>query len=193
MTIEFFNEHKSVSVMVHVFSVIFGMGAALVSDVLFNNFLADYKINKTENRVLGVLSKVIWVSLFAIMFSGIAIFLSNPEKYMNSSKFLVKIFIVCMIIINGYLFQRFIHPALSKFKFSDNNLHHKYVKLRKLSFALGAVSFISWMLAFILGSVNFVPFSFYQAVFIYFGMLMCGIGASQVLEYRISKRVSLKL
>ena len=33
-TVEFFGEYKSVSVAVHVFSVIVGMGAALVSDIL---------------------------------------------------------------------------------------------------------------------------------------------------------------
>jgi hypothetical protein len=186
-TIEFFNEYKSTSVMVHVFSVIVGMGAALVSDALFNTFIIDYKINKTENRVLGILSNIIWISLFFILLSGVAIFLSYPEKYMSSDKFLIKMFIVCCVVINGYLFQKFIHPALRKFNFTDTDSHHKYVKIRRLSFALGAVSFISWILAFILGSVDYVPFSFYEMIGIYFGVLFFGICASQLMERRISR------
>ncbi len=188
MTIELFNEYKWVSVIVHVFSVIVGMGSALISDVMFNTFLADFKINKIENKILSLLSNIIWVSLFMILFSGIAIFISNPEQYMNSDKFILKMFIVCVIIINGYLFQRFVHPALLKFRFSDTNLNHKYVKLRKLSFALGAVSFISWMLAFVLGSIDFIPFSFHQSIGFYFGILSFGIVMSQFLEIHISRK-----
>ncbi len=187
-TIEFFNEYKNISVMTHVLAVVVGMGSALVSDVLFNTFIADYKIDKTENKVLSILSNIIWISLFFILVSGVALFLSDPEKYMNSSKFLVKMFIVCIVIINGYLFQRYIHPALRKLDFTDMNSHHKYVKIRKVSFALGAVSFISWMSAFILGSIRSIPVSFFSAIGIYALILFCGICASQYMDYRISHK-----
>ena len=119
-TIEFFSDYKQISTIVHVFSVVIGMGSALVSDILFNNFIKDKKINISENTTLSTLSKVVWVSLFCIVLSGIALFLSDPIKYSNSVKFFVKMTIVGVVIINGYMFQRVVHPALKKISFTGS-------------------------------------------------------------------------
>lgn len=184
-TIQFFGEYKKISTIMHVFAVILGMGSALVSDILFNVYIRDKKINSTENNTLEVLSKVIWISLWAIMLSGVAIFLSNPDAYSISPKFLLKIFIVSMIIINGYLFARITHGSLQKLNFTDTNSSHKYVRIRRMSFAFGAVSVISWLLAFVLGSIRSIPISFWQGLIIYGVLLVVGIVGSQIAERMI--------
>lgn len=184
--IQFFGEYKKVSVITHVFAVIVGMGSALVSDVLFNVYIKDKKINPTENSTLEVLSKIIWISLGVIMLSGIALFLSDPSAYSTSDKFLLKIVIVGFIIINGYLFARVTHGSLRKLNFTDTNRHHKYVRIRRLSFAFGAISLISWLTAFILGSVRSIPISFWQGLAIYGILVLGGIVASQLMEYKIT-------
>lgn len=184
-TIQFFGEYKKISTIMHVFAVILGMGSALVSDILFNVYIKDKKINPTENNTLEVLSKVIWISLWAIMLSGVAIFLSNPDAYSISPKFLLKIFIVSIIIINGYLFARITHGSLQKLNFTDTNSNHKYVRIRRMSFAFGAVSVISWLLAFVLGSIKSIPISFWQGLIIYGVLLVVGIVGSQIAERMI--------
>ena len=162
------------------------MGAALTSDILFNVFIKDKKINIHENRTLNTLSDIVWGSLFFILLSGIVIFFSNPEKYMNSVKFLVKITVVCFVIINGYLFQRVVHPALKKINFTDHNLNHKYVKIRKLSFAFGAISLVSWLSAFILGMLSSIPLSYFEGVSLYIFLCIGGVIASQLVEYKLT-------
>jgi hypothetical protein len=184
-TIQFFGEYKKISTIMHVFAVILGMGSALVSDILFNVYIKDKKINPTENNTLEVLSKVIWISLWAIMLSGVAIFLSNPDAYSFSDKFLLKIVIVGFIIINGYLFARITHGSLQKLNFTDTNSNHKYVRIRRMSFAFGAVSVISWLLAFVLGSIRSIPVSFWQGLVLYGGLLIVGIIGSQIVERMI--------
>ncbi len=184
-TIHFFNDNKQISVIVHVFSVIVGMGTAIVSDILFNVYIKDKKINPTENNTLEVLSKVIWVSLWLIVLSGIAIFFSNPSIYSASDKFLLKMVIVGFVIINGYLFAQVTHGALRKINFTDTNSHHKYVRIRRMSFAFGAVSVISWLLAFVLGSIKSIPISFWQGLIIYGALLVVGIVGSQIVERMI--------
>lgn len=184
-TIQFFGEYKKISTITHVFAVILGMGSALVSDILFNFYIKDKKINPTENSTLEVLSKVIWVSLWAIMLSGVAIFLSNPDAYSSSPKFLLKIFIVSMVIINGYLFARITHGSLQKLNFTDTNSNNKYVRIRRLSFAFGSVSIISWLSAFVLGSIRSISVSFWQGLIIYGVLLVVGIVGSQIIERMI--------
>jgi uncharacterized membrane protein len=185
-TIQFFGEYKKLATIIHVFAVIIGMGSALVSDILFNVYIKDKKINPTENSTLEVLSRIIWISLGAIFLSGIAIFLSNPPVYSASDKFLLKMVIVGFVIINGYLFARVTHGSLSKINFTDTNSNHKYVRIRRLSFAFGAVSLVSWLSAFILGSISSIPVSFWSGLMIYGVLLLIGITGSQVVEYMIT-------
>lgn len=185
-TINIFAEYKSVSVILHVFSVIVGMGTAIVSDILFNIYIKDKKLDIHENKTLNILSSIIWTSLGFILLSGIFIFFSDSVKYMNSPKFLLKMVIVGFVIINGYAFQRIVHPSLRKINFTDTNSHHKYVKVRRLSFAFGAISITSWMSAFILGSISKIPVSFFTGLSLYLFMCLGAVVVSQLVEYRIT-------
>lgn len=185
-TIEFFNSYKHISVITHVLSVIVGMGAALVSDIFFNSFIKDKRISNHESKILGTLSTIVWVSLFFIALCGLALFISDPLKYSTSAKFLVKMTIVVVIIINGYAFWRLIHPALRKLNFTDNNMRHKYVKLRKASFAMGAVSLASWVTAFILGMIGHIPLTYLEAIAGYTILCFGGILFSQLMEYKLT-------
>jgi uncharacterized membrane protein YwzB len=186
--IRFFGEYKHISVIVHVLAVIVGMGAALVSDILFNIFIKDKKIQPHENKTLGILSIIVWISLLFIVTSGGALFMSDPIKYSQSVKFLVKMTIVGVIIINGYAFWRLIHPALRKIDFTDNNMHHKYVKIRKASFAMGAVSLASWLSAFVLGMLGHIPLTYLEAITGYILVCFGGILFSQIVEYKVTHR-----
>ena len=186
--IEFFAEYKIFSTILHVFSVIVGMGTALVSDVLFNNYIRDGRIQKGENRTLSTLSTIVWASLGCIVVSGVFLFLSDPLMYASSVKFLVKMTIVGVVIINGYVFHRLIHPSLQKIDFIDTNVRHKYVRLRKLAFACGAVSLISWMLAFVLGMLGHIPLSYLEAIVGYVGILFGGILFAQIVEYMLIRK-----
>lgn len=186
--IQFFIKYKAVFVIMHVFSVISGMGSALVSDVLFNIYIKDKKINITENHTLEILSKIIWVSLIGVVISGLAIFFSDTAKYMASHKFILKMLIVGIIIINGLLFAFITHGSLRKINFRDTNIQYKYVRIRKLSFAFGSISIISWFCAFILGSIRSIPVSLSQGIQIYFLLIFFGIIFSQILDILITKR-----
>lgn len=171
--------------MLHVLAVIVGMGAAIVSDVFFNIFIRDRKIQQRESQTLYILSKIIWAGLFFIVLTGLLIFLSDPARY-NTAKFLAKMTIVGVIALNGILFWKIVHPALEKLDFHDQNFRHKYVRMRKISFALGSISVISWLSAFILGSVRNIPVSYPEAMGIYLGLCVFGIIASQALEYKVT-------
>lgn len=187
-TIDFFSDYKHISVIVHVLSVIVGMGSALVSDILFNNFMKDKKIRIEEDRTLSTLSHIIWISLFFIVLSGILLFLSDPLYYAHSIKFLVKMTIVGVIIINGYAFGRIVHPALRKIDFTDANTHHKYVRIRKLSFAFGAISLSSWLSAFVLGMLGHIPLTYLEALCGYIIICFGGIFISQIVDYKLTQQ-----
>jgi hypothetical protein len=94
--------------------------------------------------------------------------------------------VVGFVIVNGYLFQKIVHPAIRKVDFTDTNDNHKYVKIRKLSFAFGAVSITSWMTAFILGSISRIPVTFFTGLLLYIIACICAVIVSQLVEYKIT-------
>lgn len=183
--IEFFENSRRLFLTLHVFSVVLGMGAALVSDYLFSQFASDFKINKTEHRTFKKLSLLVWFAFYAIVFSGVGVFFSDVVKYSNSSKFLAKMTIVFIVIINGYLMRRLLEPVLHKLNFKDDFKIHK-LSLRKRAFILGAISASSWLSAFLLAMLKILPYTYGQIMRMYLVVVLFAIVVSQVAEHFIS-------
>ena len=77
---EFFQDLKTPATVLHVISVITGMGAALMSDLLFSFFSKDKKLSRGEIATLSVLARVVLYSLVCIVLSVIFIFLTHVYK-----------------------------------------------------------------------------------------------------------------
>ena len=74
------------------FFVIIGMGSAMVSDILFNIYIKDKKINPVENKTLEILSRTIWISLGLIVLSGIALPTSANFSSKKQKPLFIKVF-----------------------------------------------------------------------------------------------------
>lgn len=68
--ITFFITTKPLFTLVHILSVIVGMGAALLSDLLFNLYARDRILTAREVRSLDRLSRTVWIALGIIILSG---------------------------------------------------------------------------------------------------------------------------
>ncbi len=187
---DFIADNRMWFIVAHVFFVVLGMGAALVVDLLFNFYIKDRKLSEDEHKTLNFLTKVIWIALSLITLSGLGVFLTDSEWYLASPKFLLKMCIVLAIAINGFLFYQITHKSLKDLEFTDTDGSHPMVLVRRLSFAFGAVSFISWISVFLLGSIRSIPVSLGQGLMVYAGLLVCGILASQIMERHLVKKNS---
>jgi hypothetical protein len=179
MELDFFADIKIPVTILHVVSVVFGMGSALVSDVLFTFFSKDKKLNRTELATLDILSKVVFYSLFLIILSGITLFLSDVERYSHSGKFLAKITILGILLINGYFLNKFVWSHLLDKNFFTSR---KDQNIRKLAFACGAVSVISWIAVCGLGVLDTLPIAYSAIVGIYGAIILFGVIVSLVIE-----------
>jgi hypothetical protein len=182
----FFAEYKTVFVILHLIGFAAGFGAAMVSDYLFFRFVKNLKLSHLELSVLSSVSKFVWFGLGLLYLSGGAIFLSDPELYGNSSKFLLKMFVVLIITINGTVLHFYIKPRLKKIDWKPGlqpgeRLH------KKIAFAAGAVSINSWLIATILGSLKSIPLSFEDAIWYYIAFILAVIAGSQIIEMIVSK------
>lgn len=54
-------QYGSLFTMIHIFSVVIGLGGATYSDILLMKFLRDFHMSKKEVEVIETMSKVIQV------------------------------------------------------------------------------------------------------------------------------------
>ena len=178
---EFFQNIKTPMTIVHVLGVIIGMGSALASDTLFSFFAKDKKLNKTEISTLSILAKIVSYSLVIIVISGIFIFLSDVEKYMSSIKFMAKMSVLAVLLINGYILNKYIWPHLITINFFTARNERG---MRKLAFACGAISVVSWMSVFVLGMLDSISLGYGMIMSIYFLIILFGISVALEVEKR---------
>src|SRR3989344_8017665 len=186
-------EYRTVILTLHLIATAIGLGAATITDVFFFKFLKDFKISELESDVLNTLSQVIWFALAMIILTGIGLYVPVSERLMVSSKFLMKMVVVAVIVINGAILNLLISPKLIHISFGEPHEHQsgELHKTRKLAFALGAVSITSWYSAFILGAIRQPPFSFSQLLGIYLTILAIAVIGSQIMDRMVAKKALL--
>jgi len=177
--IEFFQYIKTPATVLHVLSVVLGMGSALTADVLFSFYSKDKKLNPTHIFTLSLLSKVVSYSLIFIVLSGAMLFLSDVNRYIHSAKFLAKMSIVLVLLVNGYVLNKYIWAHLLKEGFFTDEKERGW---RKLAFACGAISVISWLSACTLGVLNRIALPYTHIISIYLLVILCGVIVSQIVE-----------
>lgn len=179
---EFFATHKSIFVVLHAIAAAVGLGSVIVTDTLFFKFLKDFKISRGEDSTLRSISGVVWVVIVLLFVTGLFLFLSGPMDYLAKSKFVAKLVIFCIIVANGFVLNWIITPHLRKIAFGPIivEMPYRLRLVRRIAFASGAVSIISWFSVFILGSIRSIPVTTWEALLIYILLCAIGIGGSQL-------------
>ena len=193
--IEMLARLKTVSLILHLIGVALGVGAATISDIFFFRFLKDFRISKFESEILHMLSQVVWLGLGILVLSGVGLFLPEIAQFGASSKFLTKMIIVLVIITNGVLLNLYVSPRLLDISFGQQHHHHagELRQFRKIAFAAGSISLLSWYLTLILGALRSIPISLTQALGIYIAMLFIAISTSQIVEARFAQHAMVQL
>jgi len=179
-------EYKPVIVIAHAMATALGLGAATLADFFFFKFLKDYKISEKEAQILDHISQFIWLMLGVIVLTGIGLFLPIQGQYLESSKFIAKMIIVSVIVVNGAFLNLVVAPKLVKISFDKKHEHHhkkgELRRSRRLAFSLGPISIVSWYSAFILGSVRSIPLTAAEGLTVYGVLVLIAILAGQVIE-----------
>lgn len=176
---EFFLSIKTFSTVLHVLSAVCAMGAAFSADILFHFFAADRKLSFMEARVLSTLSRVVWYGLLAVTVTGLAILLADPARYLASTKFLSKMTIMAVLVLNGLMLDRYVRVHLLSEGFF---IARREAFARKVAFACGTISAVSWVSILALGVIDGVKSSYASVMGLYGGILGTLIVASLIFE-----------
>ena len=168
------NFHTIITI-VHLIGVVVGAGAAFTSDALFFSFLRTRSFGDREIRMLKVGSRVVWLGMLILITSGIVLFLFDPNRYLHSPKFIAKMTIVAVIIINGLIFHHVHMPRLMQ------------GQLTRSLFISGGISMVSWISAIILGAMGRSPLSYPTIMGMYLLLLMIGISGALITHRRVQE------
>lgn len=171
-------------VIIHNIGFILGVGSATITDLFFFKFLKDNQISQEEKETMDTLTSVIWAGLAILIVSGLALYIPESLRLSVSSKFLLKVFVVSVIILNGFLLNMFVAPYLRRLSFEGTTPAKSF---RRLAFSLGGVSITSWYIAFILGSFREIPTSFIQGVVFYLSCILVVITGALFVEHLVTK------
>ena len=156
----------------HLLGVALGLGGALMSDSMFLSTLKDMKISRTEMRFLQIGSVMVWIGLIILFISGYLLFSLDPDKYLNSDKFLAKMTVVSIILLNGLFLHISLIPRLRRHIGGHLPSSDEFMRKRPLLFTSGAISLVSWLSALTLGALHKVPWSYVEIMGVYLLILL---------------------
>ena len=99
---------------------------------------------------------------------------------------------VAVIVVNGAFLNLLVAPKLVKISFHERHRHEagELRHIRRIAFALGAISITSWYSAFILGMIRRSPLEFSPLLLIYILVLGGAIIGSQIMDWFLVKKAN---
>ncbi len=161
-----------------------GLGASTLTDISFFRFLKDGEISEWEFGVLRLFSEVIWFSLAIIILTDLGIFFGDIGRWANSGEFILRMFIVGVIVANGAVLNLYVMPRILLSAKSEDRGYEPAPLIRKISFALGAISLVSWFSAFFLGYISLPLADLSRMLLIYISLILSAVIASRIIESR---------
>ncbi|MEK7542640.1 MAG: hypothetical protein AAB524_02985 [Patescibacteria group bacterium] len=170
-----FLEIKTIYTIIHLFGIAIGAGGVFASDLIFFRSIRDGELSSTEFGFLELGGKMVWTGLLILIISGVLLFSLDPDKYLASSKFLVKVTIVAIIIANGLLLHLKLIPNFKKCIKEGAMSLGEYVRSNPFVLMSGVVSGVSWSSAIILGALRSIPYSYWVILSVYVAILLFGV------------------
>lgn len=126
-------------------------------------------------RFLRLGGKLVWIGLLVIIASGAFLVAENPGRYLASPKFLAKMTVVAVLVVNGALFHLVHIPRLHRHAGTHFPSSDEFIRRAPLLLASGVTSLVSWFSAFLLGALHRLPYSYPAIMAVYAAVLALGI------------------
>ncbi len=185
---EFLEETRQYNLAIHLLGLSMGLGGTLVVDIMFTHFMRNYAISSRESVIMHLISQMIIFGIFLLILSGVALYLPAAESFNENPRFIMKMIVVLIVIINGGILNLYLTPKMNKISLVDDE-KHRYVTLTRISFALGAISIVSWLSAFLLALLkDLFTMPLLYLMIGYLVLLLLAAGGSQMAKVYYEKQ-----
>jgi hypothetical protein len=185
---EFLAETRQYNLTIHLLGLAMGLGGTLVVDIMFTHFMRNYAISARESVIMHLISQMIIFGIFLLILSGVALYLPAAESFNENPRFIMKMIVVLIVIINGGVLNLYLTPKMKKISLVDEE-KHRYETLTRISFALGAISIVSWLAAFLLALLkDLFSMPLLYLLIGYLVLLLVAAGGSQMAKVYYEKK-----
>jgi hypothetical protein len=173
----------------HLLGFAIGVGGATVTDVFFMKFLKDFRISKTEADFMRTLSRILWTGVMILSITGLGLFLFDPLRLLTSAKFIAKMCVVLVLLLNGWFLHFAVTPSLRRIAFHKKNHPQakSFQQIRQRAFISGGVSIVSWYYAFFVAVSRFQTVTLGGYLALYTLLLVASFAGALLIDDRITK------
>lgn len=179
--LEFLSSQRYLMSIVYSLGFSLGLGSIATSYFLLYRFLKDFKITKKEKEVFQYTTQIVWLGIMMLLVSGIGLFIIGPFTPL----YIFHTILLGVLVITETIITLFIIPHLSKISSKRKSIIDKLYSWRKLTFSVSAASISTWILLFVINHFYITNMSIPEYLFLYTGILILSIMASQILESKM--------
>lgn len=176
-------EWREALVAMHLLGFALGIGGATIADLVFFRFMKDFYISDSEREIIRSLSQALWVGIAVVVVSAIGLYL--PAAAGEVSYFWPEMALLVLIMGVDAILGLVVLPKLVAAAGNHKVLCVSSIAgLRRIAFALGSVSFVTWYAAFaavLRGEAGLDPATFFGW---YVAALVGALVLSQIIERR---------
>lgn len=187
--IPFLKSTRPFHLTIHFLGLAMGLGGTFVVDIMFSHFIKDHRISVGESLIMHLISQMILFGLFLLIVSGAPLLAVDFEGFMQRPRFVMKMIVVFVVLINGGALNLYVTPKMKRISLKGKG-NGGFEWLTKVSFALGGISIVSWLSAFLLAmqkDLFNLPLSYLLSGYI--TLLVIAIAGSQVAKTYLTKKL----
>lgn len=186
--ISFLTNIETAIIFLQSLGFVLGMGTATAACFLFTKFITDFHIDNKEEDALTNTSQLIWLGIFLVLLSQLALFVAAPEVLGRSNNFIIKSVSIIVVAISTAILMIIFAPLLPLIPFEKGELKDEtlapFRSLRKPAFITGAIALISWYFSF---SANYLPeYSLIKFFVIYLVLIFLAVLLGLLYERKFS-------
>ncbi len=172
------------------FGLAVGLGSALFSIIFLTKFLRDLRLSTTEVELLRAISQVGWLSLALVFITGTIAFLAPAASHDHVIFSPIQIVILIIMIGAGAIADLLLVPHLITISQQEPHEHQmgELHMLRKSALLISFIVFASWIVAFVLGTIQ-RAWDFTSTGLVYAGIVLIAMMVSQFIERRFGRLV----
>lgn len=174
----------------YAFGLAVGVGGALFSAIFLTKFLRDLHLSSAEAELLRAIFQVSWLALALVFMTGTIAFLAPGTTHNQVIFSPIQIVILVMMIGAGAISDLLLVPHLITISLQQPHDHQmgELRMLRKSALTLSFMVLASWIVAFVLGTVQ-RQWDFTSTGLIYLAVVFGAMGISQIIERRFGRLV----
>ncbi|MGI6103136.1 MAG: hypothetical protein ACOYBJ_00720 [Patescibacteria group bacterium] len=142
----------TIALILHIIGAVLGVGGATYNDLLLVRAIGDRELGPAYQKNAAAFSLVIWTAIALLVATGL-FFVVNDTSLLANQKFLTKLSLVVLLVVNGGLMNSLFQPPLERLRAIDwAERTPALCRLVRGALPFASISIVTWYTVLIFGA-----------------------------------------